>query len=86
MSQHTQPNIVISHATFPCEYVHARNQRIDELLPEILMTKESCNMNEQVHFNLQLVNQNFQRYEVWAGKQRIVISFILGYFHQKIIP
>ena len=36
------------------------------------------------HFGLRLTEQNFPRYEIYTGKQKILRSFVLGYFQQQV--
>ena len=49
------------------------------------MVKEFLNLIGQEHFGLQLMNQNITRYGVCTGKQKIEMSFILGYFQQNVM-
>ena len=64
------------------DYLHAKNQRYS-LLPERLMDKESGSLIRREYFSLKLENQNFLRYGICTGKQRIAMLFILGYFQRK---
>ena len=47
--------------------------------------KESCNLNRWEYFGLYLWGRIFPRYGFGHKKQRIVRSFILGYFQQKVM-
>ena len=42
------------------EYRNAKNQRYEAVLPEILITKESCNLIGQEFFGISLVKENFR--------------------------
>ena len=59
-------------------------KEIDALLPELSMTRESCCLIEQEHFDILLVKKCFHIYEVWTNKRRILITLILNSFQQKV--
>lgn len=57
----------------------------DTFIPDILTIKKFCNLTGWEYFWLLLVKQNFPRYWVCTGKQRLAKSFILSYFQQKLM-